>query len=172
MSSATLIRYGGLAAIFAGVLRASASFIPYSQPTTALELLYVVIDVLIVLGLIGVYGYQREKTGWWDRLGLLLTLIGIAIIRGRAEWYAVGAPMVSFGFSLLAIGSWKTGRLPRVVSALWLLSTVVGVGGYVVKAPDVTFVIAGVAFGLGLIMAGISIWSAPASASPAVPGSR
>jgi len=165
MLSAKLIRYGGLAALLAGVLRVVASFIPASpQPAAAVEILYVVIDVLILLGLIGVYGYQREKTGWWDRLGLLLTLIGIAIIRGRAEWYAAGATMVSVGFSLLAIGSWKNARLPRAVSVLWILSTVIGVGGYVVKAPGVTFVIAGVAFGLGLIIAGVKIWSAPASA--------
>lgn len=165
MPSTTLIRYGGLAAIFAGVLRVGASFIPYSHPAAALELpLYVVIDVLILLGLIGVYGYQREKTGWWDRLGLLLALIGIAIIRVRVEWYAVGATMVSLGFSFLAIGSWKIGRLPRTVCVLWLLSTLVGVAGYVVKASGITFVIAGVAFGLGLILAGVRIWSSPARA--------
>ena len=158
--------------MLAGVLRVCASFIPAAQPTPAIEWLYIIIDALILLGLIGIYGYQREKTGRLDLLGLLLILIGIVIIRGKTEWYPAGATMVSVGFSLLAIGSLKTSRLPRAVSVLWILSTVIGVGGYLVKASSVTFVMAGVAFGLGLMIAGVKIWSALAAAQLAASKSR
>jgi hypothetical protein len=40
MSSAVLIRLGGLAAILAGVLRAGAAFLPAMEPSVALEWLY------------------------------------------------------------------------------------------------------------------------------------
>jgi len=36
---------------------------------------------------------------------------------------------------------------------------VVGVGGYLIGGPTVTFVIAGLAFGLAFIVAGVKIWT-------------
>src|SRR5262245_49488512 len=121
MSSASLIRLGGVAAIFAGVLRTIASFIPYSKPGAALELFYMVIDVLILLGLLGVYGYQHEQVGVVGFLGFLSALIGTAIIVGPdsaiggVDEYVVGSLMISVGLTLLAIGSWKARALPRAV---------------------------------------------------------
>lgn len=166
MPTATLIRLGGLAAILAGVLRVGTSFIPYSnsKPGVALELLYLIIDVLILLGLLGVYGHQNEVVGRWGFLGFLLALIGTAINVGPdgkigvVEMYVVGSLMISVGLSILAIGTWNAKRLPRTVPLLWVMSTVVGVGGYLIGGPTVTFVIAGLAFGLAFIVAGVKIW--------------
>ena len=167
MPTATLIRLGGLAAILAGVLRVGTSFIPYSnsKPGVALELLYLIIDVLILLGLLGVYGYQNEKAGGSGFIGFLLALIGTAIIVGpdgkigSVDRYVVSSLMISIGLSLLAFGTWKADRLPRTVPLLWVMSMVVGVGGYLIGGPTVTFVIAGLAFGLAFIVAGVKIWT-------------
>jgi hypothetical protein len=167
MPTVTLIRLGGLAAILAGALRIGSSFIPYSaaQPSVALEVLYLVIDVLILLGLLGIYGYQHEVVGRWGFLGFLLALIGTAIIVGPdgkigfIDMYIVGALMISLGLSTLAIGTWNAKRLPQIVPLLWLTSTVVGVGGYLLGGPTATGVIAGLAFGLAFMIAGVKIWT-------------
>jgi hypothetical protein len=169
MSSASLIRLGGLAAVLAGVLRTIASFIPYSKPDVALELFYLVIDILILLGLLGVYGYQHEKVGVVGFLGFLSALIGTAIIVGPdgaiggVDEYVIGSLMISVGLTLLAIGSWQARALPRPVPALWVLSTVVGVGGFVAGGFPITYLIAGVAFGLAFILAGVRIWTTQGS---------
>jgi hypothetical protein len=170
MPTLTLIRLGGLAAILAGALRMGTSFIPYSasKPSVALELLYLVIDVLILLGLLGVYGYQNEVVGKWGFLGFLLALVGTAIIVGpdgkigAVDMSVAGSLMISVGLSIMAIGTWNARRLPRAVPLLWVTSTVVGVGGYLIGGPTVTFVIAGLAFGLAFVVAGVKIWMDPA----------
>jgi len=98
-------------------------------------------------------------------IGFLLALIGTAIIAGpdgkigSMDMYVTGSLMISVGLSLLAIGTWKADRLPRIVPVLWVLSMVVGVGGFLLGGPAVTFVIAGLAFGLAFIVAGVRIWS-------------
>jgi hypothetical protein len=167
MSRASLIRLGGLAAIFAGVLRMIASFIPYSEPGAALELFYLVIDVLILFGLLGIYAYQHDQVGGVGFLGFLSALIGTAIIVGPdgtigdVDEYVVGSLMISAGISLLAFGTWKARALPRAVPALWVLSTVVGVGGYAAGGLQITFLLAGVMFGLAFTLAGVRISLSP-----------
>ena len=169
MSTAALVRLAGLAAILAGVLRAGAAFVPYSDPGTGLELFYLVIDVLILLGLLGVYAYEHAQVGVLGLAGFLLALVGTASITGPdgtlggVDVYAAGAGTLSIGLLLLALASWNAERLPRWVCALWALSTLVGVGGFLIGQPPATFLIAGVAFGLGFVGAGFRLWSDPAA---------
>lgn len=166
MPTSTLIRLGGLSAILAGLLRAGSSIIPYltTEQGVWLEVLYLAIDVLILIGLLGVYGYQHEKAGYWGLTGFLLSLIGTAIIVGpdgrigSVDMYIVGATMVSVGVLLLAFGTWTANQLSRWVSILWIVSTVVGVGGFLMGGLALTFMIAGVAFGLAFLVAGVNIW--------------
>ncbi len=171
MTSTTLIRLGGLAALLAGVLRTIASFIPYSQPGVAAELFYLLIDVLLLLGLLGIYAYQHEAVGVVGFLGFLAALIGTASIVGPdgelsgVPVYVVGSLLISVGLSLLAIGTWQAQRLPRAVPVLWVLSTVIGIGGFVAGGMAITFLLAGVMFGVASIVAGAKIWTAPRSAA-------
>src|SRR5437870_13880144 len=57
-----LIRWGGLAAILAGILRGIASFTP-TAASAELQLFYFAIDVLLLLGAIGVYAFQKQEIG-------------------------------------------------------------------------------------------------------------
>jgi drug/metabolite transporter (DMT)-like permease len=162
MSTTTLIRLGGLAAIGAGVLRIISSFIPYSEGNTALEILYLIIDSLILLALLGVYGYLHSRIGKVGFIGFLLALLGTAIIVGpdgkigTVDMYTVGSLMLSIGLALLALVSWKRQQLPRSASLCWLVSTIVGIGGYSVGLTS-SFVMAGVMFGLGFVTAGVKL---------------
>jgi hypothetical protein len=167
MSSGMLLRLGGLAAIVAGVLRAGASFLGYSEPTLPRELLYLIIDVSILFGLLGIYFYQSADVGKSGFAGFFLSVTGTAIIvgpdatLGGVNMYAVGAAMLLVGLTFLAVGSWGAGRLPRYVSACWVLSTVSGVGAFLVGSPAIVMMLAGIAFGIGFIGAGARIWSDP-----------
>ena len=179
MPTSTLIRLGGFSAILAGLLRAGSSFIPYltTEQGIFLEVLYLVTDVLILLGLLGVYGYQHQRAGYWGFLGFLLALIGTAIIAGpdgrigSMEMYLLGVMLISAGVLLLAIGTWRANQLSRWVSILWAVSTLVGIGGFLMGGSAWTFVIAGVAFGLAFILAGVNIWTDPGMKQAAWPAS-
>lgn len=168
MSAATLIRLGGLAAMLAGALRMAASFIPYSSASVQLELLYLVIDLLLLLGLLGIYAYQHEQAGKLGFAGFLPALIGTASIvgpdgkLGNVDMYVAGSLLISLGLCVFSIGIWRARMLPRAVPLLWIASTVIGIGGFLVNGPPVTFLLAGVTFGLGFVLAGSKIWSDPA----------
>src|SRR6266852_2162663 len=111
MWSGNLIRLGGLAAIIAGILRGIASFLPGTTPR--IMLFYLLTDVFLLFGSIGLYGFQLEEIGLAGTLGFPLQIVGTLILIGRdvaifgASLYPVGALMFAAGLDLLAVGSWK-----------------------------------------------------------------
>jgi hypothetical protein len=163
MSSANLIRLGGLAAIVAGILRGVNSFVPSSTSSVAIVILYLLTDIFILFGIIGIYSFQHQESGLWGGFGFLLAIVGIAIIRtgtiSEVSLYSIGALIFTAGLSLFAVGSWLARKLPCWVSVFWVLSTIVGVIGYFIPGVSLLFVISGVIFGIGFAGAGIKIWS-------------
>src|SRR6266581_6079250 len=158
-----LIRWGGLAAVLAGILRVIASFTP-TAASVGLQIFYFVIDVLLLLGVIGVYAFQKQETGRWGFVGFVMALIGAGLLIGHdvvsavAFLYPVAAFLFAVGISVLAIRSWAANTLPRWASALLITSTVIGILGFVVEGFDILFLISGVIFGIGFIGAGLTVW--------------
>jgi hypothetical protein len=163
MSSKNLIRFGGLAAVIAGVLRGVNSFLP-SSPELTIELLYLLTDIFLLFGIMGLYGFQYQESRWWGFWGFFLKIIGIAVIRtgtiADIKMYAIGASIFVVGLSLFAVGSWIADKLPRWVPVVWVLSTVVGFLGYFLPGFSLLFAISGVLFGIGFAGAGLRVWSA------------
>lgn len=161
-----LIQWSGLAAILAGLLRGIASFTP-TTASVGLQLFYFAIDVLLLLGTIGVYAFQKQEIGRWGLVGYLLALIGAALLLGHdvvnavAFLYPVAAFLFAVGISILAICSWVANTFPRWALALLITSTVVGILGFFVKGFDILFVISGVIFGIGFIGVGLTVWLQP-----------
>jgi hypothetical protein len=161
-----LIQWSGLAGILAGLLRGIASFTP-TTASVGLQLFYFAIDVLLLLGTIGVYAFQKQEIGRWGLVGYLLALIGAALLLGHdvvnavAFLYPVAAFLFAVGISILAICSWVANTFPRWALALLITSTVVGILGFFVKGFDILFVISGVIFGIGFIGVGLTVWLQP-----------
>lgn len=171
MNATTLIRLGGLAAIVAGVLRTAASFWPSSQPSVGLEMLYLVIDLCILFGIMGVYAFQCEQSGRWGVVGFLLAVSGTAFITGPdgrlggVNVYDAGALVLGIGLCFLAIGSWRAKTLPRWIPILWVYSTVIGIAGASVESLSGLLVVSGVAFGAAFVGAGATVWSQSVSSA-------
>jgi hypothetical protein len=159
--SKTLIRLGGLAAILAGILRGVTSILSSDAPGVAI--LYLLTDIFILFGIIGIYGFQYQESGLWGFWGFLLTIVGIAIIRtgsmSGVSLYPIGASIFTVGLSLLAVGSWMARKLPLWVSVFWVLSTIVGFMGYFIPGLNLLFATSGVIFGISFAGAGIAICS-------------
>jgi hypothetical protein len=164
MSSATLIRLGGLAAIVAGLLRGANSFVPSNLPSGAIAILYLLTDVFILFGMIGLYGFQHQESRLWGFFGFLLAMIGIAIIRtgtiAGTQLYPIGASIFTVGLSLFAVGSWIAKKLPQWVSVFWIGSAIVGFIGFFIPGLNLLFALSGVIFGISFVGAGIKLWSA------------
>jgi hypothetical protein len=163
MSSANLIRLGGLAAIIAGILRGVNSFLPSSIPVVQLELLYLLTDIFLLFGMMGLYGLQHQESKLWGLNGFLLAIIGVAVIRTKAiaevNMYAIGALIFAAGLIAFAIGSWMANKLPRWIPVVWVLSTIIGFVGYFVPGFSLLFVTSGGLFGVGFAGAGLQAWS-------------
>ncbi|PSB57824.1 hypothetical protein [Chamaesiphon polymorphus] len=165
MSSKNLIRLGGLAAIIAGILRGVNSFLPSSNnPNATISILYLLTDIFLLFGIMGIYSFQYRQSRSWGFFGFILAIVGIAIIRtgsiSEVSLYPIGASIFTVGMSLFAVGSWIAKELPRWVSILWVLSTIVGFMGYFIPSLNLLFVASGVIFGIGFAGAGMKIWSA------------
>jgi hypothetical protein len=163
MSSANLIRWGGLAAMIAGILRGVSSLAPNVAAGESIALLYLVTDIFLLIGMMGLYGFQHRESGAWGLGGCLLAIGGLAIIRTGAitglNLYPIGAVIFAMGLSALAIGSWVAGKLPRWVSIVWVVSTVIGFVGYFAPGLNFLFVVSGVLFGVSFASAGLKVWT-------------
>jgi hypothetical protein len=153
--------------MMAGVLRAATSFNSFSASGVEIEVLYFAIDLLLLFAIVAVYAYVRARCGWIGLVGFVLALAGTASIvgpdgtLGGVDMYVAGATTLSIGLAVLSVGAWRGVALPRAVCVLWIGSTLIGVGGYFIQGPGVLFTLAGLAFGAGFLLAGLSMWREP-----------
>lgn len=163
MSRTNLIQWGGGAAVLAGFLRVIASFTPTTMGE-ALHVFYFTIDVLLLLGILGWYGFQRRATGRWGLGGFVLALIGSLllithdVVQTGVNLYPIAALCFALGSSVLASGAWAAQTFPRWASAFVITSTVVGILGVVLTGGTVLFVLSGVLFGIGFARVGLTVW--------------
>ena len=168
------IRVSGVSASVAGVLRVLTSFLP---PLTGRTMtLYLIIDVLLLFGCVGLYEFQRVAITFLKTLGLLLETVGALILIARdltllsSEAYPIGALMFAVGLDLFAIGSWRSRIFPRWILVILILSTVIGPIGFFTPSLVILFAASGILFGIGFMSA--SIWMClPRRGSTLLPGS-
>lgn len=167
MSAPVLFRLAGFSAIFAGVLRIVASFIPYKADSLALELLYLAIDLALVFAIVGLFAWEFPAGGVSAFVGFVVALGGTASIvgpdgsLGGVSLYPVGALLIALGLALWAWGSWNARRLPRAVPVLWAASTALGIAAFAIPGASLAFMLAGLAFGAAFVVAGLRLWSEP-----------
>jgi hypothetical protein len=170
MVDLTLIRLGGLAAAIAGILRGINSVLPSTLPEGVIALLYLLTDIFLLFGMMGLYGFQYRKSGAWGFFGFLLTIIGIAIIRtgtlSGISLYPVGALTFATGLIAFAVGSWIAKALPKWISLIWIVSTIIGFVGYFSPGLSSLFVLSGLLFGIGFFSAGFKVFSSSQHSNP------
>ena len=161
MVKINLIRLGGLTAVLAGILRVFSSVLPTTSPR--IKALYLVIDILLLISIIGLFEFQRLEAGIPGTLAVLLQVLGALILIGRDlailsdAFYPIGALTFAVGLDLFAITSWKAKTLPRWVLLLLILSTVIGPIGFFSPSLSILFAASGIVFGIGFASAGTAI---------------
>jgi hypothetical protein len=98
MSSSSLTRLAGLAALASGVLSAIGDLLtlvvsrqdPQSATTTSytVDLLYLLSTALLLLGLVGLYTSQSRATGLLGLVGFLTAFLGTVLLVGTL-WFEV-----------------------------------------------------------------------------------
>ena len=164
MKDAHLLRILGTAAILGGALRIGSAFIPWTPDSAPLEVLYDVIDVLLLFGLMGVYFATRGAIGILGFAAFAIAETGIASIVGPdttafgIDTYQSGVLVITAGLTLFAIQLLLTRALPWWASVWWIASTAVGVGATAGGNAGLGFFAGGVLFGLGFIASGVAVF--------------
>jgi hypothetical protein len=165
MSRTALIRAGGMAAIIGGVLRAAASVAPSVGSDVERQLLYLVVDMFLLLGLLGFYELRHQDIGRTGALGFLLALFGLTVFRSSRvipglDLYPVGALAFVGGLIAMSGRAWSVKTLAVWVPVAFVVSTLVGLVGTVVNNAGWLFVLSGVLFGAVFAGLGREVWSA------------
>ena len=175
-----LIRWSGVTVILAGILLpldwilGSLSEIPRSNPSIALGFSGA---ILLIFGLMGMYGCQIRESGVIGFLGFVLTVISVCIQMGQT-WLPESGQMVGVagvlgpligitgfpGYILLGIGSWRGGKLPRWAAVVWpagyslsFISMLIFIAGFAIF--DYLVTLGMVIWAVGLIGAGVAMLS-------------
>ena len=164
MSRTALIRAGGMAAVGGGILRVAASFAPNVGPEVARQLLYLLIDVLLLLGVLGFYELRHGDIGRPGAVGFLLALIGLSVVRSSraipgVDLYPMGSLALVLGLLTLGVSAWKVKTLAVWVPVALLVSILAGLVGTVVGGAGWLFGLSGVAFGVAFAGLGHTVWS-------------
>jgi len=162
MNSSTLTRVFAVGAILAGVLRAITSFIPETTPNVFL--VYLVIDLCLLSGVIGLYRFTVTAARLVPRLGTALMCLALLVLIARdvgvapVSLYAGAAMTFSVGIDLFAIHLLQTRKMPSWIPIAWLVSTVIGPLGFFVPQLHFLLAMAGLIFGVAFAVAGVVMW--------------
>ena len=120
-----ITRSCAIAAILAGLLRATASFVP--ETTANVYVLYFLIDLFLLTGVIGLYLSSMTGGKMLGRLGFVLMCSALLILIARdigvvtPNAYAVAAALFSLGLDLFAIQALRTRKIPVGIPIGWIL---------------------------------------------------
>lgn len=160
------IRVLGLAAIVGGAFRVVDSFVTQALPADVLVTLYFATDVFLLLGIAGIY--LSRRLGIVGVIGVLIFVVGILLVRASAfgilgaNGYQLAAAIALSGLVIFSAESLSR-RTGIASSMLWLSALGFGVMGVLGFVSALMTILAGVAFGVGFIVAG---WQAVAIGQP------
>jgi len=163
ITATQLFRLAAAAAIAGGLLRIFVAFPLLSDPVT-LEWLYTGIDVLFLLGLIGIYLDRFERLGFLGLASFGVAVAALSFIGGPDadpfgfNTYEQGALTLAIAMVGLSIAWVRGGEKPLGPAFGWFGSIVVVGAAQVLSLPQAYgFMAAGALFGAGFAWAGLDL---------------
>lgn len=158
-----LLRLCGAAAIAGGGLRVADIFLAATGAVRAQQIAYFVTDLLLMLGLCGVYFPRRKNLGVVGFLGFAASIAGLLIVR-TSGLYGLGSNSYLIGATVTLIGVVAMGTVmlvrkafPILGPALWIASFFVGLLGLLSAKLTWAVPLAGMIFGVAFIVAGMNV---------------
>jgi hypothetical protein len=156
MSKPNLFALAGLAAILGGIGRAASSFAPHFLTGEGAQYLFLATDILLTLAVIGFYGVIASRAGIIALAGFIACIASMLILQDHDEY--MGAALI-FAIGLVAMGvaAVVTRSFAWPGPLFWILSLAVGLFGVGVPGYASAFVLSGLLFSIGFILAGVEM---------------
>lgn len=166
MQQRTVLRLAGAAVIVGAAIDVVAPFLIYPrlvepQP----HLVYVTIDLLLMIGMLGVWSASRRTASILGLAGFVLGLLGVMLVRtssakifGEAS-YMIASSVWSIGMAIWAVDLLRA-KVFRAPAALWIAALVIGLAGLSMKDHGPIAHVAKMSFILGFIVAGVQLFKA------------
>jgi hypothetical protein len=156
-----LLQLAGVAALAGAGLRVSAAFPSLRIPGLSGESLYFIVDLLLILGLVGLFTGIASFRGWVGVLGFVGAIAGFAMVRtgdrlGGADAYQRASAILALSLAVAGLALLRGPGLARYVGAAWLASFAVGLAGTVLHWPQ-GFLVASLLFCLGFGFGGLAL---------------
>lgn len=163
MKQSTLWVLAGVAAIAGGLIDLVGP-LPYPHlAEPARQAVYVLIDVLLLLGLLGLQSATGDRTGRLGVIGLVVAVSAILLVRS-SETHLLGPSTYALASSLWVIGmvaisaAILRARLPyRIPAGLWIATLVVGLAGIALRDQGLAHRLAAACFALASIALGAQL---------------
>jgi hypothetical protein len=156
-------RFFGLLAMAGGLTRIATTFlVNWSAGLPQTEALALAIDFALLFGLTGFYFIDAARLGPLGLVGYLIAASGIAFIFGPdgtafgRDIYETGVTAIGIGLIILSMAMLLAG-VARLAGALWIASAAASVLGGAIGRGAEGFLFAGVLFGAGFVVAGLSL---------------
>ncbi|KQY29371.1 hypothetical protein ASD38_08430 [Caulobacter sp. Root487D2Y] len=161
MRQQTIWRLAGLAAVLGGTIDLFGPLLyPHLAEPVRLST-YVLIDVLLLFGMLGVQSVAGRVMGWPGLVGFVIAVSGVLLVRSSAAgiWgaasYTVASAVWSIGMVVVG-AALLAGKGPfRAPAALWIAAFVIGLAGLALKDQGLAHRLAGWCFALGFVAAGV-----------------
>lgn len=163
MQTRRLVIVSGVSGIIGGLLRILSAFIPWRPDDAALEIFYLGTDLTLLFGLMGIYLVRHRDLSIIALAGFGIAVSGFALITGPdgqpfgIDIYSTGVIIIMIGLTLLSVDLLRTRTGAHLAAATWLLSFVIGAAGPPFGYDAESFMIAGILFGAGFVLAGIDL---------------
>ena len=163
MQQRTVLRLAGAAVIVGAAIDVVAPFLIYPrlvepQP----HLVYVTIDLLLMIGMLGVWSASQRTASILGLVGFVLGLLGVMLVRtssakifGEAS-YMIASSVWSIGMVIWAVDLLRA-KVFRAPAALWIAALVIGLAGLAMKDHGPIAHVAKMSFIVGFIVAGIDL---------------
>lgn len=163
MNTTQLFTLSGLAAVAGGLLRIAVAF-PVIGDEITLQWLYTGIDMLLTFGIIGIYLDRAKRLRFLGFTSFVIAVAALSFIGGPDadpfgfSTYEQGAVTLAIALVGLSIAWISAGERPIFAPLCWFASVVAaGALGLSPATEPYGFLVAGVLFGLGFVLAGYDL---------------
>jgi hypothetical protein len=163
MRNRSVLRLAGAATIVGAAIDIAAPFLIYPRLADPWShLVYVIIDLLLLLGMLGVWSASRRSASALGLTGFVLALLGVMLVRtssaeifGGAS-YVIASSLWSIGMVVWAVDLMRA-KVFRIPAGLWIVALVIGLVGLAMKDHGPVAHVAKMSFIIGFVVAGLDL---------------